>query len=72
MTSTDQIHSVTDLMRAAAEALAQRDGQAIENMQNHVREWMQPSREYEAQMMLLNAMAEAAYMLEGEESELVE
>jgi len=72
MTSTDQIHSVTDLMKAAAVALAQRDGQALESMQHRVRDWMQPAAECEAQMMMLNAMAEAAYMLEDEQSELVE
>ena len=63
--------SMTDLLNAAAAALAEL-AQAVsdaQTMQDTAADWLQPESEAEAQRHLLEVRAEAAYLLEGEESE---
>ena len=65
------MNSLTELMNAAAAALAEL-AQAVsdaQTMQDTAADWLQPESEAEAQPHLLEVMAEAAYLLEGEESE---
>ena len=68
MTTTTP-HDLTSLLTAAARALASRDGHAIERLAAVSDGWLQSEAEAEAQRHLLEVMAEAAYLLEGEESE---
>lgn len=68
----DDIHTETDLLNAAAKALIRRDGDAFHSLLHLARNWMQTSAEAEAQERLLRAMQEAAYLLDGEPSELAE
>ena len=63
------MNSLTDLLNAAATALAARDGDRIQRLAATAADWLQPESEAEAQRHLLEVMAEAAYLLEGEESE---
>ena len=63
------MNSLTDLLNAAAAALAARDGDRIQRLAATAADWLQPEAEAEAQRHLLEVMAEAAYLLEGEESE---
>ena len=63
------MNSLTDLLNAAATALAARDGARIQRLAAIAADWLQPESEAEAQRHLLEVMAEAAYLLEGEESE---
>ena len=63
------MNSMTDLLNAAAAALAARDGDRIQRLAAIAADWLQPESEAEAQRHLLEVMAEAAYLLEGEESE---
>lgn len=65
-----QITTTTDLMRAAANALIHRDGEAFQALIHINSGWLQTAEEAEAQHRMLMAMAEAAYLLEGEASEL--
>lgn len=59
----------SELLIAAARALAARDGDAIQQLASIAADWMQPESEAAAQRHILEVMAEAAYLLEGEESE---
>ena len=63
------MNSMTDLLNAAAAALAARDGDRIQRLAAIAADWLQPESESDAQRHLLDVMAEAAYLLEGEESE---
>lgn len=63
------MNSLTDLLNAAATALAARDGDRIQRLAAIAADWLQPESESDAQRHLLDVMAEAAYLLEGEESE---
>ena len=63
------MNSMTDLLNAAAAALAARDDARIQRLAATAADWLQPESEAEAQRHLLEVMAEAAYLLEGEESE---
>ena len=63
------MNSLTDLLNAAATALAARDGDRIQRLAATAADWLQPESEAEAQRHLLEVMAEAAYLLEGEESD---
>ena len=63
-------NTVTDLMAEAAKALIQRDTLRIEELQRISRDWMQTSDEAESQRLLLEAILEAACLLEGEPSEI--
>ena len=63
-------NTVTELMAEAAKALIQRDTLRIEELQNVARGWMQMPDETEAQQLLLEAILEAAYLLESEPSEI--
>ena len=63
------MNSLTDLLNAAAAALAARDDARIQRLAAIAADWLQPESEAEAQRHLLEVMAEAAYLLEGEESE---
>ncbi|ABN75761.1 hypothetical protein [Cereibacter sphaeroides] len=67
-----QIHFVHDLLAAATEALVQRDGDTLTQLVRTAGGWLQSSEETETQTRLLLAMAEAAYLLDGEPSELEE
>lgn len=60
---------MTELLNAAAAALAARDGDRILRLAAIAADWLQPESESDAQRHLLDVMAEAAYLLEGEESE---
>ena len=63
------MNSLTDLLNAAATALAARDGDRIQRLAATAADWLQPESEAEAQRHLLEVMAEAAYLLEGEASD---
>ena len=65
-------HDLTSLLTAAARALASRDAHAIERLAAVSDGWLQSEAEAEAQRHLLDVMAEAAYLLEGEASEFSE
>ena len=62
--------TTTDLIRAAAHALIRRDTLAIEELARISEGWLQSHDEAEAQRKLLQAILEAACLLEGEPSEL--
>lgn len=62
--------TLTDLIRAAAHALIRRDTLEIEDLARISDGWLQSDDEVEAQRLLLQAMLEAACLLEGEPSEL--
>ena len=64
------VHTTTDLIRSAAEALIRRDTPAIEDLIRHTAGWMQMQEETDAQQTLLHAILEAACLLESEPSEL--
>ena len=66
----NQVHSTADLMRAAADALIKRDTVEISALMMISREWMQPQHETNAQQHLLEAIMEAACLLESEDSDL--
>ena len=63
------MNSLTDLLNAAATAPAARDGDRIQRLAATAADWLQPESEAEAQRHLLEVMAEAAYLLEGEDSD---
>lgn len=63
------IHSITDLLAATAEALIARDTLRIEELKRISDGWLQMPDENEAQARLLDAILEAACLLEGEPSE---
>lgn len=67
MTTTP--HDTTTLLAEAARALASRDGDRLQRLAAISAGWLQTQPEAEAQHRLLMTMAEAAYLLEGEESE---
>lgn len=62
----DRPTTTTELMRAAAEALMARDANRLSGLRAIAQGWMQTSAEEQAQLMLLDAMGEAAELLEGE------
>ena len=62
--------TTTDLIRAAAHALIRRDTLAIEDLARISAGWLQSDDEAEAQRLLLQAILEAACLLEGEPSDL--
>jgi hypothetical protein len=62
--------TTTDLIRAAAQALIRRDILAIEDLARVNDGWLQSDDEAEAQRLLLQAILEAACLLEGEPSDL--
>jgi hypothetical protein len=64
------INTTTDLIRAAAQALIRRDTLAIEDLARVNEGWLQSDDEAEAQRLLLQAILEAACLLEGEPSYL--
>ena len=57
------VHTVTDLMAAAAKALTERDADALDKLRRKVCDWMQTEEETAAQLAMLDAMSEAAYEL---------
>ena len=57
--------TLTELLEAAAEALQERDGDKIEQLQNHARGWLVDAATSAAILTTLGAMAEAAYELES-------
>lgn len=63
-------NTMTELMAEAAKALIQRDTLRIEELQRISRDWMQTREETESQRLLLEALLEAACLLEGEPSEI--
>ena len=69
------MNSLTDLLNAAAAALAElaqavSDAQTMQDTAAAVAaDWLQPESESDAQRHLLEVMAEAAYLLEGDESD---
>ena len=63
--------TTSDLIRAAAHALIRRDTLAIEDLARISEGWLQGDDEAEAQRLLLQAILEAACLLEGEPSDLL-
>ena len=63
--------TTTDLIRAAAHALIRRDTLAIEDLARTSEGWLQSDDEAEAQRLLMQAILEAACLLEGEPSDLI-
>lgn len=59
-----RIHSVSELMNSAAEALSNRDADMLERLQTIPRGWLQPEPERAAQEAMLSAMLDACYALE--------
>ena len=59
-----------ELMDAAASALAARDGMALERLMQTAEDWLEDGATKAARRRALTAMTEAAYLLEGEPSEL--
>lgn len=57
-------NTLNDLLTAAAEALRARDPETLERLRGHAANWMQTREEATAQIELLDAMIEAAYLLE--------
>ena len=57
-------HNVTELMTMAADALNELDLDRLEDLKNHVSGWLQTDEELNAQLEMLDAMAEAAARLE--------
>jgi hypothetical protein len=62
--------TTTDLIRAAAQALIRRDILATLDLARVSDGWLQSDDEAEAQRLLLQAILEAACLLEGEPSDL--
>ncbi len=54
-----QIHTVTDLMTAAARALCEGDQAALFELLEISADWLQPDAEADAQRTMLEAMIEA-------------
>ena len=63
--------TTSDLIRAAAHALIRRDTLAIEDLARTSEGWLQSDDAAEAQRLLLQAILEAACLLEGEPSDLI-
>ena len=63
-------NTVTELMAEAAKALIQRDTLRIEELHRISRGWMQTREEAAAQESLLEAILEAACLLESDPSEI--
>ena len=59
-------HNTSELLTMAAEALNDRDFDRLEDLQSHVSQWIQTDEELEAQLKMLDAMAEAACLLGDE------
>ncbi|MDK8873400.1 MULTISPECIES: hypothetical protein [Paracoccus] len=62
--------TVTELMAEAANALIRRDPHRLEELERITRGWMQTSDEELAQIILLQAMTEAADLLLDTPSEI--
>lgn len=54
-----QVHTVSELMTAAAEALMNQDADALHELTRVSRNWMQSEEEANAQQAMLDAMLEA-------------
>lgn len=54
-----QVHTVSELMTAAAEALMNRDADALHELKQVSGNWMQSEEEANAQRNMLDAMLEA-------------
>ena len=61
--------SIGDMFAAAADALEQRDGQAIEQIENEMHNLMIPEDQRQSYVRALRSMAEAAYELQAYEDE---
>ena len=64
------VHTTTDLFNAAAIALAKRDGATFDRLRQINLNWLQPPEQAAAADAALQAMQEAAYLLDGEPSEM--
>ncbi len=62
--------TVTELMAEAADALIRRDSHRLEELERIARGWMQTQDEELAQIILLQAMTEAADLLLNTPSEI--
>lgn len=62
--------TVTELMAEAAKALIRRDSHRLEELERITRGWMQTQDEELAQIILLQAMTEAADLLFDTPSEI--
>ena len=61
-----------DLMTLAAQAIVDRDGHTLEVLIRGAEEWLEDDATKSARRYMLRAAAEAAYLLEGEPSEVEE
>ena len=55
----NNVHTVNELLTAAAEALANRDVDALNRLRDNANGWMQTEDERQAQLAMLDAMEEA-------------
>lgn len=58
------IHTVNDLMLAAADALSERDYQKLERLITISQNWLQPAEESRAQAAMLQSMIDAIELIE--------
>jgi isopentenyl phosphate kinase len=61
--------SIGDMFAAAADALEQRDGEAIERIENDMQDLLIPEDQRQSYVRALRSMAEAAYELQAYEDE---
>lgn len=54
-----QVHTVSELMTAAAEALMNQDADALHELKQLTSDWLQTEEELRAQHAMLDAMLEA-------------
>ena len=62
--------TIPELMMQAAAALVRRDHTTLERLENHTHGWMTNDTEQVAMQLMMQAMIEAAYLLEDEPSEI--
>lgn len=66
------VYTVADLMTAAARALQERDTDELFELMRVVRDWLQPEQERNAQMELLETMADVCEQLRCDEQHMEE
>ena len=60
----DKVHTVNALMKEAGKALAKRDIDALEELDDISAGWLQPEEERISQITMLNSMLEIVYAIE--------
>ena len=59
-----RIRTTTELLEAAAEALANGDELTLDELKSTVHDWLQPEAERNAQLVMLDAMLDALGRME--------